>query len=125
MKRFFHAIIDVTRDTFLNVGNFIVNNLMNFANLLNVLLPFAMYFVGQKNFNLSWELAIPLGILILIYYAKNVANKLGKGVTIPLPEKRFTEIGDEGEVSIENSRLQELLLYTADLEDWLERKGLL
>ena len=37
----------------------------------------------------------------------------------------FTEVDDYGEVSIPNNRIQELILYLADLEDWLERKGLL
>ena len=45
---------------------------------------------------------------------------------IPIPEKRFTEIDkDDGMVFVDNNRIQELLLYVADLEDSLERKGLL
>ena len=56
---------------------------------------------------------------------RSYANKIGKGTTIPVPDKRFTEVDDYGEVSIPNNRIQELILYLADLEDWLERKGLL
>ena len=71
------------------------------------------------------EIFIPLIFCILIFFIKSYANKIGKGTTIPIPNKRFTEEDDDGEVSIENRRIQELILYTADLEDWLERKWLL
>mgnify|MGYP007121554781 CR=1 FL=1 len=45
---------------------------------------------------------------------------------IPIPEKRFTEVDkDSGLVTVERDRLQEMLLYMADLEDTIERKGML
>lgn len=125
------VIYEVIVDAIATVLLFIKDNLMNFANILNFLLPFTMYFIGQNvginagKIVISPEIIVPIFILFLIYLFKGVANKIGKGITVPVPEKRFTEIGDEGEVSVENKRLQELLLYTADLEDWLERKGLM
>lgn len=125
MKRFLRILVEITFDIFQNVGNFICDNMLNFANILNLLLPFAMYFVGRQEASIDVWILFPIIPMILIYYAKEIANKIGKGITVPVPEKRFTEIGDEGEVSIENNRLQEMLLYVADLEDWLERKGLL
>lgn len=120
-------IFEVTFDVFRNVAYFIKNNLMNFASIINFVLPFLMYFIGiGKNYeSFNWELLlIPLIFHVIMYYIKSIANKIGKGLTIPVPEKRFTEI-DDGEVNIEQKRVQELILYTADLEDWLERKGLL
>jgi len=125
MKRFLSIFLEVTYDAFRNIGNFITNNMLNFANILNLLLPFAMYFVGKQEMSIDIWILFPIIPMILVYYAKNIANKIGKGITVPIPEKRFTEIGDEGEVSVENERLQEMLLYMADLEDWLQRKGLL
>lgn len=41
----------------------------------------------------------------------------------PVPTKRFTSEHRDGEVSIENSRLQEMILYVSDVEDWLESSG--
>lgn len=90
-----------------------------------------MYFIGQKvcadrgQVTVGSELFIPIVVCVIIYYLRSYANKIGKGTTIPVPEKRFTEVDDYGEVSIPNNRIQELILYLADLEDWLERKGLL
>lgn len=41
----------------------------------------------------------------------------------PVPTKRFTTEYRDGEVSIENSRLQEMIIYVCDVEDWLESSG--
>ena len=131
MKRFLKVILGVTLDTIANVLIFIENNLKNFANILNMVLPYLMYFVGQAvfksrgNFGFGGEIFIPLVFGIIIYYIRSFANKIGKGITIPVPDERFTEVDEDGEVNVRNSRLQEMILYLADLEDWLERKGLL
>lgn len=123
-------LVEITIDAFRSIIIFFEDNLMKFVNILSVLFPYAMLFYGQyigetRGISVGWEILIPLVFAIVVYYLKSVANKIGKGITIPLPSKRFTEVDDDGEVSIENKRIQELLLYMADLEDWLEKKGLL
>ena len=131
MKTFFSIIGSIFVDIARAVYYFITNNLRNFAKFLNFILPYVMYLIGQYVRNqrgmlsVGGEIFIPLIFCILIFFIKSYANKIGKGTTIPIPNKRFTEEDDDGEVSIENRRIQELILYTADLEDWLERKGLL
>jgi len=120
-------IVDVVRA----VNYFITNNLRNFAWILNFILPYLMYIIGQNvyetrgYFGVGGELFIPIIFCVITYILRSYANKIGKGTTIPVPEKRFTEVDDCGEVSIPNNRIHELILYLADLEDWLERKGLL
>lgn len=120
-------ILEIVKDTLRNIAYFIESNLRSFAKILNFALPYAMYMLGQRTYKikLNEELLIPIVVFIMIYLVNSYANKIGKGITIPVPDKRFTEVDDDGEVSIENKRIQELLLYTADLEDWLERKGML
>ena len=131
MKTFFSIIGSIFIDIARAVYYFITNNLRNFAKFLNFALPYVMYLIGQYVRNqrgmlsVGGEIFIPLIFCILIFFIKSYANKIGKGTTIPIPNKRFTVEDDDGEVSIENRRIQELILYTADLEDWLERKGLL
>ena len=123
--------LEIVKDIIRNVVYFIESNLRNIANLLNCLLPYIMLFIGQYvyeergKFAIGGEILIPLYIGLIIYFIKSYANKIGKGTTIPTPQKRFTTIDDDGEVSIENNRIQELILYVSDLEDWLERKGIL
>lgn len=122
---------EITYETWCSVTYFVKSNLINFARILNLLLPYAMYFIGQyvannrKEIAIGSELFVPLLFVVIIYYLKSTANKIGKGTTIPVPDKRFTEVDDYGEVSVENNRLQEMILYLADLEDWMKRKGLL
>ena len=41
----------------------------------------------------------------------------------PIPPKRFTTESGDGEVSIEKNRLQEMILYVSEVEDWLESSG--
>lgn len=131
MKRFFVISLSILLDAINCVKYFVENNMRNFAKLLNFILPYAMYLIGQyvRNqrgmFAVGGEIFVPLTFCILIFFIKSYANKIGKGTTIPIPAKRFTKEDEYGEVSIENRRVQELILYTADLEDWLERKGLL
>ena len=41
----------------------------------------------------------------------------------PVPPKRFTSESRDGEVSVEKSKLQEMILYVSEVEDWLESSG--
>lgn len=132
MKRsIWMILIDIIVDVFFSVKYFVKTNLRVFAIVLNLILPYVMYFIGQfvyKKFDclhIGWYILIPIGFTIVIYLLKSIANKVGKGVTIPAPNERFTKVDDDGEVTVEVNRTPELLLYMADLEDWLERKGLL
>ena len=131
MKKILKVLIDVTMDAINNVTYFIKDNLLTFATILNVMIPYIMYFVGQDvainrgRILVGGELFLPIIFTVIIYYLKSSANKIGKGISVPIPDKRFTEVSDDGEVNIENKRIQELILYIADLEDWMERKGLL
>lgn len=132
MKKIGRIFIEILYDIIFEVGYFVENNLKNFATLLSIMLPFVMLLIGQAvalkrgSFVIGGEILIPPIIGIIIYFIRSFANKLGKGITIPIPKKRFTEVDNEtGEVNILNDRVQELILYVADLEDWLQRKGLL
>lgn len=131
MKKVLKILVEITCEAFCSFAYFIKSNLINFANILNLIIPYVMYFIGQYVANSRNEIAaggelfVPLVFIVLIYYLRSTANKMGKGNTIPLPDKRFTQVDEDGEVSIENRRIQELILYLADLEDWMERKGML
>lgn len=131
MKKFFSIMGTIIVDIVRAADYFITNNLRNFARILNFVLPYLMYIVGQNAcetrgyLDVGGELFIPIVFCIMIYMLRSYANKTGKGTTIPVPNKRFTEVDDDGEVSVPNNRIQELILYLADLEDWFERKGLL
>lgn len=131
MREFIRIMWEITTNTIENTLYFVKSNLMRFANIINFILPYAMYFVGQYTakgngqIHVGAAIIIPVVVMLFTYYFKSYANKIGKGITVPVPEKRFTSIDDDGEVSVEHRRLQELILYIADVEDWLEKKGML
>ena len=131
MSKLFQIIYEITNEIICEISYFIKNNLMNFARFLSLILPYLMYVLGQYTtyergaIAIGGEIFIPVIFAFMIYYLKSIANKLRKGIKIPLPDRRFTQVSEDGEVSMEHSRIQELLLYVADLEDWMERKGLI
>lgn len=101
------------------------------SKLLIILLPYMMIFITiwmykvRGEFKIGIEYIIPIVILLISYFLKSIADKIGKGEAPPIPMERFTYDDGEGEVSCEYSRLQEMLLFVNDYEKWLERKGLL
>lgn len=130
MGRFIRVTSEILADAARSFLYFVTHNLRTAAGLMNLVLPYAMYFigrgtcVGRSHDVIGYEILIPVVVIAISYFIRSYANKIGKGYTIPVPERRFTEV-DGGEVSVENRRIQELLLYLADLEDWMERQGLM
>lgn len=118
---------EVLKDTWFSVEYFIRSNLRHFASIFEFVLPYCMFYAGMHgNANIVLVMIIPIVMFLGIHILRACADKLGTGNRIPpIPGKRFTQVDDDGEVSIENDRLQELILYTADLEDWMERKNIL
>jgi len=118
----------IIHDSIRQVKKYVEDNLFGFADALNMFLPFLMFFIGKDlsgtNDIFGLELLIPVGIFGLIYLMRQYANRIGKGITIPTPMKRFTECHGDGEVTVHYTRLQEMILYMSDLEDWLKRNGL-
>lgn len=133
--RFIKMFGEILSDLWNSIIDTILNNLMNISNLLSCVLPYLMCYIGieissnseiSKSEALCCALLTPIFYGIIIWLLRRIADKTGKGKVFPIPSKRFTEYDDEyGEVSIEQDRLQEMLLYVADVEDWLERRGLL
>lgn len=124
-----YLVGEVTIDAWKTVVLFIKDNVRNFAKLLEIALPFIMYLIGQnvalerQKFLIGGEIIIPIAITIVAYYARQIANKIGKGTSFPVPAKRFTSEDEDGEVSVEMDRVQEMLLYVNDVENWLTRHG--
>lgn len=106
-------------------------NLKNIALVLNTICPYAtgiaivQGYQERGQFVLGGEWLIPLLFWFVTTLLNSIANKTGKGLTVPVPKKRFTDVSEEGEITVATSRIEELLLYLCDLEDWLERKGML
>lgn len=131
MRKFFRIMREIISDAIYGFLYFIENQLLNFSRMLYFVLPYLMLYIGEyvyefrDKYALGSEVFIPICIMCLAWTIRTYANKIGKGTEVPIPENRFTEVTDDGEVSVDRERLNELLLYVADVEDYLERKGLL
>ena len=123
--KFIRITKEILIDAYFTIIYVAEKNINNLSNILLFCLPYIMYFLGKGKIEINKYMIIPIAMFLVIMFLKTYANKIGKGSTIPIPERRFTEVDEDGEVSIDTSRTQELILYVADLEDWLERRGLL
>ena len=123
--KFIRITKEILIDAYFTIIYVAEKNINNLSNILLLCLPYIMYFLGKGKIEINKYMIIPIVMFLVIMFLKTYANKIGKGSTIPIPERRFTEVDEDGEVSVEVSRTQELLLWTADVEDWLHRKGLL
>ena len=118
-------ILETLKNIISDISYWLKSNLVVFANLIQLSVPYIMYFIpGERTAKNVWPLIIPIIGILLFRLLNAVANKIGKGNVVPVPSKRFTEISEDGEVSVETARLQEMLLYLADVEDYIERKHL-
>lgn len=129
---FIRITVDILYEVYYEILDVIGGNLRNVALILRTGLPYLMWYIGadlyrqRGEFAVGGEIFIPLIVFIITYYIRQYANRLGKGERIPVPEKRFTEPGEEdGEYTVETKRMEEMIIYMSNLEDWLQRKGLL
>ena len=66
----FHIIIDITKDIVRNIKYWFDNNIRNLPSLLNIVLPYLMYFLGVK-LKLNYiYLVIPIIVYLISYYSK-------------------------------------------------------
>lgn len=131
MKWYFRAFIETIKDVIDQAFLWCLDNLRNFTVLVNFILPYVCLCIGQYcywwrgGYGVGGELLLPMMVFIFIHIVNMYTNKIGKGTTIPVPAKRFTDIANDGMVSIANDRLEELILYMGDLEDWMEKNNLM
>lgn len=130
--KFIRITVDILYEVYYEILDVIGGNLRNVAIILRTGLPYLMWYIGadlyeqRGEFAVGGEIFIPLIVFVFTYYIRQYANRLGKGDRIPVPEKRFTEQGEEdGEYTVETKRVEEMIIYMSKLEDWLQRKGLL
>lgn len=114
-----------------DIAYFFSRTLYLWISLLELLCPYLMWYITiycykeRGSFQIGGEVFIPIVYLMFTRILKNFANRRNLGNSIPVPRERFTKELEEGEFSVDENRLQEMILYVADVEDYLERKGLI
>ena len=99
------------------------------SNFILVVTPFIALMLGQIEYERRGYAAIGgevvlIAFLLIVAFAMRSASRVSGNstYTLPVPAERFTEV-DYEMVSVEKERLNDLMLYMADLEDWFEDNG--
>lgn len=119
-------LVDVLKESVGSFRYFVKKNMRNISTVFQVFIPhICIAGIHMTGYHFVW-LVMPF----IMYYISFVFKKVDMVYNnrtvdnIPIPFKRFTEVDADGDViSIEESRLQELLLYLNELEDTLEGLG--
>lgn len=109
----------------------IANGMSGIGNALLASGPFVMLLVGEYAYAdrgywaVGGEVILPFVFVIAGFALKSYARVSGTDHSdIPVPYRRFTKVDyNSGQVDVEYDRVQEMILYMADLEDWFDRNG--
>lgn len=124
-KSFLQFAIDGARDW---ITGSLPKAVSKLPTVIVYLLPYAIissvYFMGHSLvvlMNMFWLTVLSQAICFIAsrYFKYSEVEDTG----FPVPAKRFTSESKDGEVSIEKNRLQEMILYVSEVEDWLESSG--
>lgn len=108
---------------------FISINLKYLIKLIDISIPYIYAYISillyrERNvFIIGYEVLFPIIAYIILSLLNNFLNKINRGYDIPLPRERFTTLNDNGNVSIDNSSVNDIILYLYDLEEYLKSKG--
>ena len=108
---------------------FISINIKYLIKLIDISIPYIYAYISillyrdRNSFIIGYEILIPIIAYIILSILNNFLNKINKGYDIPLPRERFTTLNDNGNVSVDNSSINDIILYLYDLEEYLKSKG--
>lgn len=108
---------------------FISINIKYLIKLIDISIPYIYAYISillyrdRNGIIIGYEVLIPIIAYIILSVLNNFLNKINKGYDIPLPRERFTTLNDNGNVSVDNSSINDIILYLYDLEEYLKSKG--
>lgn len=125
------AIKRALKESIKALHNMIKRSSYGLITTASFLLPyFAIWIViiaykQRGYFAIGGEHLVILSAQLTIFFLKKLVNNSGQGEEVPIPTKRIT-IPDEDEgryYEVERDRLSELITFTGQVEDYLERVG--
>lgn len=108
---------------------FISINLKYLIKLIEISIPYIYAYISillyreRNNLIIGYEVLFPIIAYIVLSVLNSFLNKINKGYDIPIPRERFTTLNDNGNVSVDNSSINDIILYLYDLEEYLKSKG--
>lgn len=116
-------LIEITKNLIAKVVLKVKKCLVGISDFAVFILPFVEWYMVVNNYDWVTLFFTPIVVVLLTYYMREYANRIGYGNSCPVPAKRFTE-EKHGEVFIDRSRMQELIIYVNQVEDWLEKNDI-
>lgn len=108
---------------------FISINIKYLIKLIDISIPYIYAYISillykdRNSFIIGYEVLIPIIAYIILSVLNSFLNKINRGYDIPIPRERFTILNDNGNVSVDNSSINDIILYLYDLEEYLKSKG--
>lgn len=108
---------------------FISINIKYLIKLIDISIPYIYAYISillyrdRNSFIIGYEVLIPIIAYIILSVLNSFLNKINRGNDIPIPRERFTTLNDNGNVSVDNSSINDIILYLYDLEEYLKSKG--
>lgn len=108
---------------------FISINIKYLVKLIDISIPYIYAYISillykdRNSFIIGYEVLIPIIAYIILSVLNSFLNKINRGNDIPIPRERFTILNDNGNVSVDNSSINDIILYLYDLEEYLKSKG--
>ena len=121
-------LFDMLKYFFQKVGEFIVRNLNTILRICQTMVVPAVAVLQMKSNPEVWvgiiiiALIINIGIEAVLAYFR---RKQAQAYNIPIPPKRFTRryTDDPRNPAILEDDIYEVIMYVAEVEDWLEWTG--
>lgn len=105
----------------------LTHNVMLLVTLVDMLVPLIALLI-YMHIEGPLDLLASLVVCFLIQLGVSVSRHFymwqNERQNVPIPSKRFTRDEGNGEVTIEYARLQELILFTYEYENWIEEQGM-
>ena len=105
--------------------NKITHSLSPLSKIIIWCIPIVMYWIGRGYIKFDWWIILPISMVCIASILRRVSNHIGKGDTFPVPKEKFTSVDEDGDPSVEAHRIHELIMYVADVEEWLQKNGYL
>lgn len=105
----------------------LTHNVMLLVTLVDMLVPLIallIYMHIEGPLDLLASLVVCFIIQVGVSVSRHFYMWQNERHNVPMPSERFTKDEGNGEVTIEYARLQELILFTYEYENWLEEQGM-
>ena len=100
----------------------LIEELDKVAVVLQILIPIV---IARTDLSTPKMLLVSCVLVVLVKYIKEVGYKLNHVTErgFPIPTQRYTEVDENGFISIREEETQEAILYLCDVEEYLKSKG--